>query len=57
MRPTIFVRMVIGYLGVFIPVAALTVYAFSSLALFRSGTDNILRMDSRMRDLGESLSD
>jgi two-component system sensor histidine kinase GlrK len=49
--------MVIGYLAVFIPVAALSLYAFSHLTLFRSATDEILRIDHRIRDLGEILSD
>jgi hypothetical protein len=29
MRPTILVRMVIGYLAIFIPVVAVSIYAFS----------------------------
>jgi two-component system sensor histidine kinase GlrK len=57
MRPTIFVRMVIGYLAIFIPVAAVGVYAFSQLALFRSVTADILQVDNRTRDLGQRLAD
>ena len=57
MRPTIFVRMVIGYLAIFIPVVAVSAYAFSELALFRSVTGGILQIDNRMRDLEQKLAD
>ena len=56
MRPTIFVRLVIGYLAVFVPVAALTVYAFSQLALFHRVAHDIYRVDGTMKDLGDKLS-
>ncbi len=57
MRPTIFTRMLIGYLAIFIPVAAVSAYAFSQLALFRRVTDDILWIDNRMRDLGQKIGD
>jgi len=57
MRPTIFVRMVIGYLAIFIPVVAVSAYAFSQLALFRRITGDILQIDNRMRDLEQKLVD
>jgi len=57
MRPTIFVRMLIGYLAIFIPVVGVSAYAFSQLALFRGVTDDILQIDNRMRDLGQKIGD
>jgi two-component system sensor histidine kinase GlrK len=57
MRPTILVRMVIGYLAIFIPVVAVSAYAFSQLSLFHKVTDDILQIDNRMRDLGQELGD
>ena len=57
MRPTILVRMVIGYLAIFIPVVAVSAYAFSQLALFRKVTGSILQIDNRMRDLDQKLAD
>lgn len=57
MRPTIFVRMVIGYLAIFIPVVAVSAYAFSQLALFRKVTGGILQIDNRMKDLQQKLAD
>ena len=56
-RPTIFVRMVIGYLAIFIPVVAVSAYAFSQLALFRKVTGGILQIDNRMGDLQQKLAD
>ncbi len=57
MRPTIFVRMVIGYLAIFIPVLAVSAYGFSQLALFHRVTGDILQVDNHMRDLQQKLSD
>ncbi len=57
MKPTIFVRMVIGYLAIFIPVVAVSTYAFSQLALFRKVTGGVLQIDNRMKDLGQKLTD
>ncbi|HRR41415.1 MAG TPA: HAMP domain-containing sensor histidine kinase [Syntrophales bacterium] len=57
MRSTILVRMVIGYLAIFIPVAAVSAYAISQLSLFRKVTDDILRVDNRMKDLQQKLVD
>jgi len=52
MRPTILVRMIIGYLAIFIPVVAVSVYAIMQLALFHRITGDILRIDNRMREYG-----
>ena len=57
MRLTIFSRMMIGYLTIFISVAAVSAYAFSQLALFRGVTDDILQVDNRMRDLSQKIAD
>ena len=57
MRSTILVRMVIGYLAIFIPVAAVSAYAISQLSLFRKVTDGILQVDNRMKDLQQKLVD
>lgn len=57
MRPTILTRMVIGYLAIFIPMAAVSAYTVSQLALFHRVTSGILHIDNRMRDLEEKLSD
>ncbi len=57
MRQTIFGRMVIGYLAIFIPVAAVSIYAISKLALFRRMTEDILLIDNRMKDCEQKLAD
>ena len=57
MKPTIFGRMVIGYLAIFIPMVAVSAYAISQLALFHKVTGDILRIDNRMRDYGQKLAD
>jgi two-component system sensor histidine kinase GlrK len=57
MRTTILARMVIGYLAIFIPVAAVSVYAIWQLALFHRVTSDILQIDNRMRDYQQKLSD
>src|SRR5512143_1834039 len=57
MRPTILVRMVIGYLAIFVPVVAVSAYAFSQLSLFHTVTGGILQIDNRMRDLEQKLGD
>ncbi|MBP1762520.1 MAG: integral rane sensor signal transduction histidine kinase [Firmicutes bacterium] len=57
MRPTIFARIMIGYLAIFIAVAAVSVYAFSQLAVFRGVTDDILQTDNRLRDLVQKITD
>jgi two-component system sensor histidine kinase GlrK len=49
--------MVIGYLAIFIPVAAVSVHAILQLALFHRVTGDILQIDNRMRDLQQKLSD
>lgn len=57
MKPTIFARIMIGYLAIFIPMAAVSAVAFSQLALYRGVTDDILQIDNRMRDLVQKISD
>ncbi len=57
MRLTIFTRMIIGYLAVFISVVAVSAYAIWQLALFQRGTGDILQIDNRMRDLQQKLAD
>ncbi len=57
MRPTIFVRMVIGYLAIFIPVMAVCAYVYSQLPVFREATGGILQLDNRMKDLEQKLAD
>jgi len=54
---TILARMVIGYLAIFIPVAAVSVYAIWRLALFHKVTSDILQIDNRMRAYQQKLSD
>ena len=57
MRLTIFSRLIIGYLAIFIPVAAVSAYAFSQLAFFHQVINDISRIDNRMRDLGQEITD
>ena len=57
LKLTIFIRMVIGYFAIFVPVVAVSAYAFSQLALFHRVTDDVLQIDNRMRDLQQKLSD
>jgi len=49
--------MVTGYLAIFIPVVAVSAYAYSQLALFGKVTGHILQIDNRMRDLEQKLTD
>lgn len=49
--------MVLGYLAIFIPVVAVSAYAFSQLALFHKVTGDILQIHTRMRDLEQKLAD
>ena len=55
--PTIFTRIMIGYLAIFIPLAAMSAYAFSQLVHSRNASDAILKMDSRMKDIVEKIAD
>lgn len=57
MRLTIFARIMIGYLAIFIPVAGVSVFAFSQLAYYRDVTDDILQTDNRMRDIVQRIAD
>lgn len=49
--------MVIGYLAIFIPVIAVSVYAISQLTLFHRVTGDILHIDHRMRDYEKKIAD
>ncbi len=49
--------MVIGYLAIFIPVAAVSVYAIWQLAIFHRVTSEILQIDNRMTGYQQRLSD
>lgn len=57
MKPTIFERIMIGYLVLFIPMVGVSAYTFSQFALFRGVTDDILQIDNRMIDLVQKISD
>ncbi len=57
MRMTILARMVIGYLAIFVPVVAVSVYAISKLAHFHRVTSDILQVDNRMRAYAQELTD
>ena len=57
MRLTIFSRLVIGYLAIFIPAAAFGAYAISQLAIFRGVTNDIVRVDNRMIGLAQKIAD
>ena len=54
---TIFARIMIGYFVVFVPLAVISIYAFSQLVRFREITDDILQVDNRMRDLVQKIAD
>ena len=55
--PTILTRIMIGYLAIFIPLAAMSAYAFSQLARSRSSSDAILKADNHMKDLVQKIAD
>ncbi len=57
MKTSILSRMVIGYLAIFIPVAAVSVYAIWQLAIFHRVTSEILLLDNRMKGYQQKLSD
>jgi len=57
MRLTIFSRIVIGYLAIFIPLAVFGAYTFSQLAAFRGITNDIVQIDNRMIGLGQQIGD
>ena len=57
MRPTIFTRIMIGYLAILIPMVAVSAYAFSQFRVFHGVTDDILQIDNRMRDLVKKIAD
>ncbi len=57
MRLTIFSRLVVGYLAIFILVTAANVYAIAQLYRLNSITRSVLRIDNRIIDYGEMLTD
>lgn len=57
MQLTIFSRIIIGYLAIFIPAAAFGAYAISQLADFRGITNEIVRIDNRMVGLTQKIAD
>jgi len=56
-RLTIFSRIVIGYLAIFIPAAAFGSYAISQLASFSGVTNDIVQIDNRMVGLTQKIAD
>jgi two-component system sensor histidine kinase GlrK len=57
MRPGIFTRMMIGYLAILIPLAAVSAYTFSRFSAFRAATDEILHADQRLKDLVQAVGE
>jgi len=55
--PTIFTRIMIGYLAIFIPAVAMSAYAFSQLIRSRTASGEILKIDSRTKDLVQKIAD
>ena len=57
MRVTIFTRLMMGYLVIFVLVMAVSVYAILRLYQFNEGTRHILRVDNRILDDERKLTD
>lgn len=57
MRLTIFSRLVLGYLAIFVVVMALSVYAILQLRRFNEITRSILNIDTRVLDYEKKLTD
>ena len=57
MRLTIFTRLMMGYLVIFVLVMAVSVYAILRLYQFNEGTRHILRVDNRILDDERKLTD
>ena len=57
MKPTIFSRLMIGYLTIFFLVSAVSVYAILKLHQSNTGTRYILRIDNSILDYKEKLND
>lgn len=57
MRLTIFSRLMMGYLTIFILVMIVSVYAILKLHQLNTGTRHILRIDNRILDYEEKLTD
>jgi two-component system sensor histidine kinase GlrK len=57
MRLTIFSRLMMGYLTIFILVMIVGIYAISKLYQLNTGTRHILRIDNRILDYKEKLAD
>ena len=57
MKPGILTRLIIGYLAILIPLAAVSAYAFSRFSAFRAATDEIIHSDQRFRELVQSAAE
>jgi hypothetical protein len=57
MRFTLFSRLVLGYLAIFLLVMAVGIYAVYQLRRIQEITRSMLERDRRVLDLGERLSD
>lgn len=57
MRLTIFSRLAVGYLAIFILVTAANVYSIAQLYRINNITRSVLRIDNRIIDYGEMLTD
>ncbi len=57
MRLTIFSRLVIGYLAIFILAMAVSIYAIAQLRQFENITHSILKVDNRLIGYEQKLSD
>jgi two-component system sensor histidine kinase GlrK len=57
MRLTIFSRLVIGYLAIFVLAMAVSIYAIAQLRQLENITHSILKVDNRLIDYEQKLSD
>ena len=57
MKPGILTRLIIGYLAILIPLAAVSAYSFSRFSAFRAATDEIIHSDQRFRELVQSAAE
>lgn len=57
MRPGIFTRLMIGYLAILIPLAAVSAYSFSRFSAFRTATDEIIHSDQRFKNLIQGVAE
>lgn len=57
MRLTIFSRLLIGYLAIFVLVMAMALYSIAQIGRFNDVTRSVLMVDNRLMDYREKLSD